>query len=717
VQRTCPRPFSGQMVVSPKLHPICSGWEGLRELKAPKGNRRRFCYFEPILHTCYAKLNLMSARVVSGLAPAGKPHPTTKWSLLIALLVVVSLGVPKWAAAGSPTVQPPTGPNATYSGGVYYFSGAYSFATYIMCTDGLNFNSSYSNGMIGTHSFDFYGAPDGSLLVSIDGGGLLLVSSCGDPYATPANDVANYTVSISTPPPPPTPSPTPSSTPSPTPTPTPTPPHGGGGGGSSGGGSGSSHASTGITGSNSSNTQTPVASSAPSTAQTVVQTPVATVTPTSSKPSTPVQKVIGRITTVPKASMPMWAVASSLIILALGLLLILLFVRSKRLRNWVDDHLRWFSLRIEPYWFRLKTGVRHWLRVHGRELLRRRGLSEHRHSGKMLAHHHTSYPALAFLLLVSAVFATSQTIATLADSSASSTLSLTVLGPPPSTPAVITQPNPGQHFTTPTQTVLGTCPGDVFVEIWRNGVFAGSAICDSNDLFSVLTTLTPGQNDLVARVVDALGQYGPDSATVTVYYDQPQPTPSPSLSPSPSSTPAPTKTPTPSSTPRPHSGATSSPSPTPSTSGPSPVIVSSGQHFYQGFTPQVSLGWTVTVSGGETPYNVTWEWGDGSTSQIFLPASGQVSASHEYQKAGDYSVIIRAKDRLGTEGVLQVVAVVNGAAISGAASANSENDGNLLFIWPLLILASLTVLSFWLGERHEWSILKPRILNASLRTG
>jgi len=47
-----------------------------------------------------------------------------KWSLLVALLVVVVLDYPTARWPASPNVQPPTG---TQSGGVFY--GAYTFAT------------------------------------------------------------------------------------------------------------------------------------------------------------------------------------------------------------------------------------------------------------------------------------------------------------------------------------------------------------------------------------------------------------------------------------------------------------------------------------------------------------------------------------------------------------------------------------------------------------
>ncbi len=139
----------------------------------------------------------------------------------MALLVVVVLGVPGGASAGPPAVQAPTG---SMSGG--YFNGVYTFNTYISCSGGFNFSSSYSNSLEGTHNFAFWGAADGSLLVAIDSGGLQLVTSCGDPFTGPNSNVANYTVTKYTTPPP-TPPP-PRAPPPPPPPPAPGPPGGGG---------------------------------------------------------------------------------------------------------------------------------------------------------------------------------------------------------------------------------------------------------------------------------------------------------------------------------------------------------------------------------------------------------------------------------------------------------------------------------------------------------
>ena len=156
---------------------------------------------------------------------------------------------------------------------------------------------------------------------------------------------------------------------------------------------------------------------------------------------------------------------------------------------------------------------------------------------------------------------------------------------------------------------------------------------------------------------------------MTVYYDQPQPSPSPSplRSPTPSSSPKPSGTPSPSRTP---SQAPKSASPTPSaTPAPTvqPILITSSKHFYQGLNPGASVGLSVNVEGGVAPYELTWEWGDGSTSSEYLGFCA-VTNSHTYQKAGSYSVVIRASDKTGTEGVLQLVVVINGSSVAAGSA-------------------------------------------------
>jgi hypothetical protein len=153
-------------------------------------------------------------------------------------------------------------------------------------------------------------------------------------------------------------------------------------------------------------------------------------------------------------------------------------------------------------------------------------------------------------------------------------------------------------------------------------------------------------------------------------------------------------------------GGTSTPAPTPKPSGPAPLTITSDQHFYQGGEPDTPVAWTVKVTGGTGPYHLTWEWGDGTSDKTDLQSAGPATYQHNYAKSGIYQVTIRATDAAGHEAVIQVVVVVNGAT-AGLVVRDHDGPGNLIFIWPLLIITSLIVLSFWLGERHKLATMRP----------
>src|ERR1041385_9148280 len=85
-----------------------------------------------------------------------------------------------------------------------------------------------------------------------------------------------------------------------------------------------------------------------------------------------------------------------------------------------------------------------------------------------------------------------------------------VNGAPPTQAPTISVPKNGQTFSSIPITVSGLCQSGLLVEIFKNDVFSGSAQC-RNGSFSLLVDLFNGQNDLIARVYDALNQASPDS--------------------------------------------------------------------------------------------------------------------------------------------------------------------------------------------------------------
>ncbi len=295
----------------------------------------------------------------------------------------------------------------------------------------------------------------------------------------------------------------------------------------------------------------------------------------------------------------------------------------------------------------------------------------HEHSGRLRPHTHTTYAALTFMLLLVGVLLVGLSWAAEAappavnPQSGSIGLSGTVPGKPPSSAATILTPSDGTHTSTIPLTVSGTCPAGDFVDIEKNNVFAGAAECGDNGTFSVQVDLFSGINTLVARVADALGQFGPDSAGVTAYYDAPTPA-----------------------------------------NGASTVqqLFLTTATTILGGNPGQGFARSVTINGGVGPYAVSWDFGDGATSLASASTTGIVSSNHSYTRPGIYNVIVRVTDSTGSTAYLQVLSVVNGpVAAYGASGASGVGaiTGGLVGAWPLYSIAVLMVGVFWLGELRE----------------
>ena len=306
---------------------------------------------------------------------------------------------------------------------------------------------------------------------------------------------------------------------------------------------------------------------------------------------------------------------------------------------------------------------------------------KHRHFGKLKHHRHTSYASLFFVLIMSGVLllgtSMSASAAVPAVNPQSGSIGLTgrVNGPPPSTAATILTPRNGSSTSSVPITVSGTCPAGTFVNVDRNGVFGGAASCQDDGTYSLLVDLFAGNNTLVARVSDALGQFGPNSTTVTVFYN-------------------------------------------------APAFISPGENagrqlFLQttttilGGSPGQSLTRSVTIVGGNGPYAVSWDWGDGANTLVSESSEGTTTASHSYDRPGTYRVIVRVTDSLGNSAYMEVINIANGPVDTlGATKGNGLGalPGELLAAWPLYLLALVMVLFFWLGERRQLRNLRRKHL-------
>ena len=244
--------------------------------------------------------------------------------------------------------------------------------------------------------------------------------------------------------------------------------------------------------------------------------------------------------------------------------------------------------------------------------------------------------------------------------------------PPPSTGATISVPSNGQGFNNLPITVSGLCPGDVLVKLFKNNVFAGSVQCKDGS-YSILIDLFNGQNELVARVYDALDQAGPDSNTVTVFY-------------------------------------------TDTRAGTASRVLLTTNFAKRGANPGQTLTWPIIISGGTGPYAVSVDWGDGKTPDLISqPIPGTFEIKHVYDTPGVYNIVVKATDKNGGVAFLQLVGVANGA-LSQDNGGEGEGDGaaattpQARILWqPAAILIPLIASTFWLGKKYELKMLRKKI--------
>lgn len=243
----------------------------------------------------------------------------------------------------------------------------------------------------------------------------------------------------------------------------------------------------------------------------------------------------------------------------------------------------------------------------------------------------------------------------------------TIASAPPTTPATITTPVNGAHFTTLPITVSGLCPSDLLIKIFANNVFVGSTVCQ-NGSYSLQVDLFDGANDLIARVYDALDQQGPDSNTVAVTYTSSQ-----------------------------FAG-----------TGVQPLELTSN-YARRGANPGALLTWPIILSGGTPPYALSVSWGDNKANDLLSESfAGAVTLSHTYDTAGLYQIVIKATDKNGQQAFLQLVAIANGAVQSGASGSTTGTPTFVTktkVLWaPAAAMIPLIIVGFWLGRRAELTL-------------
>lgn len=237
----------------------------------------------------------------------------------------------------------------------------------------------------------------------------------------------------------------------------------------------------------------------------------------------------------------------------------------------------------------------------------------------------------------------------------------TISTKPPTSGATIAIPGGGTVTSIPI-TVSGLCPTGLLVKIFDNDVFVGSTVC-SGGSYSLQVDLFGGQNDLVARVYDALDQAGPDSNKVTVMFNDAQFLQLGTL------------------------------------------LTLTSPYAERGAAPGAQLIWPVVLDGGTGPYALSTDWGDGTAADLMSASvAGTVNLKHVYKTAGLYKVVVKATDKNGAEAFLQLVGQATGAVQNNKAGSSILVRSQTP-IWPFAILIPLLFVAFWLGGRHRlWAL-------------
>ncbi|HWB38916.1 MAG TPA: hypothetical protein VG604_01625 [Candidatus Saccharimonadales bacterium] len=256
------------------------------------------------------------------------------------------------------------------------------------------------------------------------------------------------------------------------------------------------------------------------------------------------------------------------------------------------------------------------------------------------------------------------------DESASGSIGIkgTISSAPPKQGPTITTPGNGASFTEVPITVSGLCPPNTIVKIFSNNIFVGSTFCQGGS-YSLQIDLFSGKNDLVARAYDALDQSGPDSNTVSVTFNDAQ-------------------------------------------------FLQHGTHVHlssvyaeKGAPPGQELDWPVVVSGGQGPYAISINWGDGTANDLFsIDSAGTFIMKHVYKQAGIYKIVVQATDKNGGTAYLQLIGQATGATQN---NSSKESSGALVKVevlwWPALAMLPLIFASFWVGRRYELYVLRKQL--------
>lgn len=291
------------------------------------------------------------------------------------------------------------------------------------------------------------------------------------------------------------------------------------------------------------------------------------------------------------------------------------------------------------------------------------------------------YPLFIFLLICAGVYLV---VTTFNVNAASIFVTAKVHAPLVTSPATITSPVSGSYFASKPIIVKGDCPQNAaYVEIDRNQIMGGAAICNDNRNYQLSIDLLPGQNDLIARPFNITDDEGPASGVVSVLYIPPA------------------------------SG--------PAQSGEVLPLMLRTNFVYRGYFVNQPLSWPISLSGGLGPYTIDVDWGDSLHDVTHHDAAGDFNIQHTYTSSGnyknDFEITVTASDSDNQKTILQFFVIVNpknspmpAYNIYTKPPTPPLHRSWLALAWPAYSGVLLLTTVFWLGERQELLLLQKRHL-------
>lgn len=365
--------------------------------------------------------------------------------------------------------------------------------------------------------------------------------------------------------------------------------------------------------------------------------------------------------------------------------------------------------------------VRHTVKKVSHPVAAKLRLLHHAHTGHLVHRHHTSYPILLILLVITGFFVLVGYDISAADTVGNVSVGVTVPKDPPAQGAVITSPRNGVTFKKSIIDVKGTCEPDTEVVVYSNNTLVGSTLCTASSEFELKIQLFAGANKLTALNYDVLNQAGPITPAVTVTYTASTTKPSSPVPVHPIVVPGVTPRPPKTCLQKPSSDACHvtytaanscdnyAAADNPPVSGDVRVaVVCLLRHA--GTSGDTSVG--ILIWGGHAPYALTIDWGDGSADFLkSVETPGYFVVKKQYTSKGGHIITLRVSDKNGKQAYVQ--ATVDVAGLEDQDGLTGYIKKSLSASWfdspvPIYLLAVAVVLGFWAGDYFERSILFAR---------